>query len=352
MLHHTCILGVAQHQGRGTKSEVVASPLSSPGPTNARNCCVTHAISNVPKQGNKIKSACLTTAFSGARKRAVLLRNPCILGGPQRQRRVKNQKWLPYPCLLGGPQMGGNATSPLHSRGSPTPTRGTKSEVVASPPPSTGPTNARNCCVTHAISNVPKQGNKIKSGYLTTAFSGAPKRAVLLRNHCILGGPQRQARGTKSEVPASPLPSRGPTNGRKCYITLAFSGVPNTKGGEKWFSHPCLLRGPQMGGNATSPLHSWGHPTASTGTKSEVATSPLPSHTPTNGRKCYVTRAFSRVPAQARGTKSEVVASPPSRGPIGGRKCYATAAFSGVPNANCGEQNQKWLPHPCLLGGP
>ena len=32
----------------------------------------------------------------------------------------QNQKWLPHPCLLGGPKQGGNATSPLHSRGSPT----------------------------------------------------------------------------------------------------------------------------------------------------------------------------------------------------------------------------------------
>ena len=43
--------------------------------------------------------------------------------------------------------------------------------------------------------------------------------------------------GTKSEVAASPLPSWGPTGGQKCYVTtserrycyvtLAFSGIPN-----------------------------------------------------------------------------------------------------------------------------
>ena len=32
-------------------------------------------------------------AFSGAQKRAEVLRHPCILGGPQRQARGKNQKW-------------------------------------------------------------------------------------------------------------------------------------------------------------------------------------------------------------------------------------------------------------------
>ena len=31
----------------------------------------------------------------------------------------QNQKWLHHPCLLQGPKKGGNATSPLHSRGSP-----------------------------------------------------------------------------------------------------------------------------------------------------------------------------------------------------------------------------------------
>ena len=32
---------------------------------------------------------------------------------------------------------------------------------------------------------------------------------------------------------ASPLPSRGPKRGRNCYVTPAFSGVPNAKRGDK-----------------------------------------------------------------------------------------------------------------------
>ena len=36
--------------------------------------------------------------------------------------------------------------------------------------------------------------------------------------------------GTKSEVAASPLPSRGPKRGQKCYITPAFSGIPKQRG--------------------------------------------------------------------------------------------------------------------------
>ena len=116
------------------------------------------------------------------------------------------------------------------------------------------------------------------------------------------------------------MPSRGPTNGRNCYTTLAYSGVPNAKRGEqnqKWLPHPCLLGGPKQGGIAMSPLHSRGSPKPSAWKKSEVAASPVPSRTSTRGRNCYV-----------------------------------TPAFSGIPNAKHGEQNQKWLPHPCLLGGP
>ena len=55
----------------------------------------------------------------------------------------------------------------------------------------------------------------------------------MLRHPCIFGGPLRQAHGAKSEVAASPLLSRRPKRGRKCYVTLAFSGVPNTKRGEQ-----------------------------------------------------------------------------------------------------------------------
>ena len=34
---------------------------------------------------------------------SLLLRNPCILGGPEHQARGQNHKWPPHPCLLGGP---------------------------------------------------------------------------------------------------------------------------------------------------------------------------------------------------------------------------------------------------------
>ena len=43
---------------------------------------MTPPFSGIPKEGDKIRSGCLTLAFSGAHKRAELLRNPCILGMP------------------------------------------------------------------------------------------------------------------------------------------------------------------------------------------------------------------------------------------------------------------------------
>ena len=69
--------------------------------------------------------------------------------------------------------------------------------MATTPLPSLGPKRGRNCYVTPAFSGIPnaKRGKKIRSGYLTPAFLGAQKRAELLRNPCILGDPQRQARG-------------------------------------------------------------------------------------------------------------------------------------------------------------
>ena len=86
-----------------------------------------------------------------------------------------------------------------------------------------------------------------------------------------------------------PLPSRGPKSGRKCYVTPAFSGVP--KQGNKIRIHyltPYLLGGPEVGRNAMSPLHSRGSPNKAT--KSEVATSPLPSRGPNGGENGLLDR--------------------------------------------------------------
>ena len=135
--------------------------MPSRGPRKWWNYYGNPAFWGVPnaKRGNKIRRGYLNAAFSGGQKRAEVLRNPCILEGPQRQAPGQNQKWTPHPSLLGGPQEGGIAAYPLHSWWTP----------------------------------MLSEETKIKRGYLHRAFSGAHKRAKMLRNPCILGGPQRQA---------------------------------------------------------------------------------------------------------------------------------------------------------------
>ena len=87
-----------------------------------------------------------------------------------------------------------------------------------------------------------------------------------------------------------------------------------------------------MGGIATEPLRSRGSPKK--GTKSELATSPLPSRGPTSGWNCYITPTFSGVPSKGGKIKSSKVVTSPrlSWGPTSGRNCYITPAFSGVPS--------------------
>ena len=79
---------------------------------------------------------------------------------------------------------------PLHSWGSPT--KGTKSQMAASPLPFRGPKRGQNCYVPPAFSGVPNKGDTLKSGCLTLAFSGAQKRAELLHHPYILGAPQQR----------------------------------------------------------------------------------------------------------------------------------------------------------------
>ena len=208
---------------------------------------------------------------------------PAFSGIPKKEE--QDQNWLSHPCLLEGPKEGENAISPLHSRGSPT-----------------------------------KRNKRI--GCLTPAFSGAQKRAEVLCHHCILGEPEQ--RGTKSEVAASPLPSRGPKRGQNCYVTPAFSGNPN-KGeqNQKWVRHPCLLGGPQRQARGAKSEVS---PTKGNKIRSGCLTPPFLGAQKRAEMLCHpcILRGSQR---QARGAKSEV-------SPTKGNK-----------NENC-------LSHPCLLGGP
>ena len=232
-------------QQRGKQTEVAASPLPSRGPKRVQKCCITPAFSGAPnaKRGvenqkwsptkrNKIGSGCLTRCFSGAQKRAGMLPHPYILGGLQCQARGRksevvpnkggqNRKWLPHPCLLRGPQRGRKCYLNPAFRGVPNAKRGDENQMWS-----------------------PTKGNKIGSGCLTCSFSGAQKRAKMVRHPCILGGPQRQARAGKLEL----IPNKGVNK-------------------QKWLPHSSLLGGPKEGGNAISPLHARGFPTPSAGRK-------------------------------------------------------------------------------------
>ena len=215
--------------------------MPSRGPTRGQNCYVTLAFLGIPPKGDKIRSGCLTFAFSGAHKMVEMLCNPCVLEDP--------------------------------------PKKGTKSEVAAPPLPSWGPKRGHNCYVTLAFPGVPNKGDKIRGGYLTHALSGAHKRAELLCNPCVLRDPPKK--GTKSEVsgkgpcwrswqarrrPASSRPCRPSslwrrrpqgTRRRRAEVpspnpvthTWASSST-STRTTSTWLPQPCLLGGRQEGGIA------------------------------------------------------------------------------------------------------
>ena len=179
---------------------------------------VTPVYSGVRKTGNTIKGGYITPALLGAKKWAELRCNPLAFTGPQKRR--PNQKWLYHPCLPKGPQLGGYVT-PVFSwfprkgyknkRGYITPTffgphkwagllrnpyvpggslkRGQNQKWLHHPYLLKDPINGRSCYVTPMFVGVPGKGDKIKSGCIISAFSGAHKWAQLLHDPCVLGAP-------------------------------------------------------------------------------------------------------------------------------------------------------------------
>ena len=175
MLCHPFILRGPPRQAQGVKSEVAASPLPSCGPKRGRKCHVTPAFSGIPN------AKCTES------------NEKC---SPTKENKIRSG------CLT---------------------------------PASSGPKGGWTCYVTFALEKIPHKGEKIKSGCLTLAFWGAQRWAETLRHVCILENPPQ--RGTKSEVPASPVPSRRPERGRKSCVASAFSGIRNAEHGEqnyKW----------------------------------------------------------------------------------------------------------------------
>ena len=215
--------------------------------------------------------------------------------------------------------------------------------MAASPLPSHAPERGRNCYVTLAISGVPNQEDTITSGCLIPAFSGAQKRADLL---CKPGVRRRaQTRGQNQNRLPHPCLLGGAKRGRNYYVPLAFSKSP--KQGKQFEvvastlpSWGALKRGELQRNNCVL-----GHP--QTTSKSEVAAPPMPSQGPKRGQNCYATPPLAGKPKQVDKIETGCLTLAFSGGG-GGHQCYVTPQFSGNPRT--GRQNQKWLPHPCLLG--
>ena len=129
----------------------------------------------------------------------------------------------------------------------------------------------RNPCV----QRVPRKGDELRNGYITPTFSGAHKWAYFLRHLCVLWSPQRGDKIRSGHMTA------WPTSGRNCYATPALSGP-----------------GP------------WD--------KIRIGYITLPSQGPKSGRNCYVTPALLRIPRRGDKTKSDYITLTFSQGPKAG----------------------------------
>ena len=250
-----------------------------------------------------------------------------VLGVPKCQRRDNNQKWL---C---GPHAGNVATTPLPSRGAPTLSAGT---------------TIRNRYVAHMW-------------------------VKWLHHPCRLGGPQRSARGQQSQM------AMWPTCGKSGYITPAGLGVPNAQRGDnnqKW------LGGPHAGKVATSSLPSWGSPTLNAGT---TITNGYVVHMrekwlhhrcclggpqrsarrqklemamwSTCGQSGYITAAVLGVPITHHGAINHKWLCGPHAGNVATSslpswRSPTLSAGTTITNGSVVHMREKWLHHPCRLGGP
>ena len=218
MLHHPCILG-----------DPLEKEINQSRPKRGRKCYITPTFSGVPNKGDKIKAG----PKEGKNATSALHSR----GSPNKWE--QNQNWLPKPCLLGAHKWAEMLRQPC-ILGDPQ-TNGDKIRIGCLNPAFWGPTSGRKCYVNLAFSGVPNKGDKIKAGpkegkNATSALHsrgspnkwrqnqnwlpkpcllGAHKWAEMLRQPCILGGPQQRGQNQS-----------GPKRGQKCYISPAFSGIP------------------------------------------------------------------------------------------------------------------------------
>ena len=120
-----------------------------------------------------------------------------------------------------------------------------------------GPKRGRNCYITPALPGVhnAKIGVKIRSGYLTPAFSGAQKRAEVLHNPCIPGVPndKDKIRIHCLTPPFSQTQKRAKSRRHPC---IPWGPQRQARGeNKKWLPQPYLLRGTKEGGIANCRVH-------------------------------------------------------------------------------------------------
>ena len=378
---------------------MATSPLPSQGLKEGRNCLVTPVYSGVPnaKRGEKIRSGNPNPAFSGAQNRTELLPNHCILSVPNGKRgdvtrvlAVTPREKLPFrdvaPTLddlcwqlteansvaetewvLQALRRHVTTARPREGLTEPhvtpkrlcLPERHRQSKVAISPLPYPGPKRRRNCYRTLAFSGATNdnRGEKIRTGYLTPAYSGTHRTEELLCDPAFSGVPNakreekiRRGHLTPAFEPHPCLRGVEAKRGWNCYVTPAFWGVPKAKRGEKirtrYLTPPFsgapkraeLLRNPEIIGGpqhqARREDHKW-----------------LPQ--PKKRRVCYVTLEFSGSPMPNAGSKSEVATSPlPSCGAKKKAELLRNPCTLGGPQCQPRGENQKWLPHRRLLGGP
>ena len=196
-----------------------------------------------------IKSGYLIPAFSGGQKTADMPCHPYSIGGPPRQAREENERWLLHPCLLGIQNI---------------------VEMLNYPYILEGPQTRR--------------GNEIRSGYLTRVFLEAQKRAEVLRHAYLLGGPQRRARG-QNQKSLLHLCLLGGKKRAEVLRHFRVSPTPSAWGEHTWLPHQWVLGALKTAEMLHHP-YILGIRTPKPGSKSEVAMSPLPSRGPKRGRRC------------------------------------------------------------------
>ena len=264
MLHHPCILVGPQQRGRNQSR-----------PKRGRKCYITPAFLGVPNNGYEIKAG----PKEGGNATSPLHSRGSLIMGTKSKRAQKRAQMLHHPCILGGPQQRRQNQS--------------------------GPKRGRKCYITSTVSGVANKGDKIKAGPKEDANATSPLHSC-----------RSPTKGTKSK-PAK--------RGRKCYITPAFSGVPNK--GDK------IKAGPKVGGNATSPLHSRGSPT--TGTKS---------------KRAQILAEMLHHPCILRGPQQR---GRNQSGPKRGRKCCITLHSRGSPTngikSKRAQKRAEMLHHACIL---